>query len=401
MEINKKAGNWKHNANLYLVSQIFSLLGSSIVDYVLIWHITIKTQSGIIMTLSLIVTFLPRVLISFFSGKWIDTHNRKLIIAAADGGIAAVSLLLAVLFKNGFDRLPVILALMFVRTIGSGLQTPSEKSFIAEIVPEEKRMQFNSWNAGILSIINLFSPMAGGFLLTYTSISLALSMDIITAFIAIFILLCIKKINVNVNNIKDKINLITSNASDPAKRIGHLSIFNFFFCILIVPITYLSNLYIVKNYGTEVWRLTLNELAYGFGGLIGSIYVSKLKRKKSLYTYIIKFLMLLGIFTALIYKLSNYFSVYFIIVAAIAFMIVSVQILLVTLVQEKYPESYHGRIFAQIEISTNTGLPLGMLLFGFLSDKINILFIFGLAGILTMVLSVYIFIYIKYKSEVF
>lgn len=51
--------NWKKNITLFLTSQAVSLFGSSLVQYAIIWYITLTTQSGVMMTISTICGFLP------------------------------------------------------------------------------------------------------------------------------------------------------------------------------------------------------------------------------------------------------------------------------------------------------------------------------------------------------
>jgi uncharacterized membrane protein len=62
--------NWKKNTALFIIGQTITLFGSSVVQYAILWHITLKTQSGIMMTLITIVGFLPIFIISPFGGVW-------------------------------------------------------------------------------------------------------------------------------------------------------------------------------------------------------------------------------------------------------------------------------------------------------------------------------------------
>ncbi|MNI68997.1 hypothetical protein D3C73_1247220 [compost metagenome] len=40
--------NWKRNIILFLSSQTISLFGSALVQYAIMWHITLSTESGVI-----------------------------------------------------------------------------------------------------------------------------------------------------------------------------------------------------------------------------------------------------------------------------------------------------------------------------------------------------------------
>ena len=47
--------NWKRDTILFLASQNISLFGSMLVQYAITWYITLKSQSGIMMAISIIM----------------------------------------------------------------------------------------------------------------------------------------------------------------------------------------------------------------------------------------------------------------------------------------------------------------------------------------------------------
>ncbi|HOS31393.1 MAG TPA: hypothetical protein PLR39_11320, partial [Treponemataceae bacterium] len=54
-----KTQNWKKNAVFFLGGQTLSLFGSSLVQYAMMWRLTLDTQSGFVMTGYIIAGFLP------------------------------------------------------------------------------------------------------------------------------------------------------------------------------------------------------------------------------------------------------------------------------------------------------------------------------------------------------
>ena len=44
--------NWKRNVSCFLTAQTISLFGSSLVQYAIVWYITLTTSSGKMLTLS-------------------------------------------------------------------------------------------------------------------------------------------------------------------------------------------------------------------------------------------------------------------------------------------------------------------------------------------------------------
>lgn len=49
--------NWKWKALLFLSGQTVSLFGSSLVQYAIVWYITLTSGSGIVMTISTLCSF--------------------------------------------------------------------------------------------------------------------------------------------------------------------------------------------------------------------------------------------------------------------------------------------------------------------------------------------------------
>ena len=69
--------NWKIQTGKFLTAQTISLFGSVLVQYAMVWYLTLHTGSGKVLTFSTICGFLPQVLISLFAGTWLDRYNRK------------------------------------------------------------------------------------------------------------------------------------------------------------------------------------------------------------------------------------------------------------------------------------------------------------------------------------
>src|SRR5690606_37584960 len=51
---------WKREVGLFLVGQTTSLFGSMLVQYAVMWHLTLETKSGGVMALAALFGFLPQ-----------------------------------------------------------------------------------------------------------------------------------------------------------------------------------------------------------------------------------------------------------------------------------------------------------------------------------------------------
>jgi len=68
---------WKLPFLLIVIGQSISLIGSSAVQFALIWWITSETNSALLLGLSGMVAYVPVVLFSPAAGVIADRYNRK------------------------------------------------------------------------------------------------------------------------------------------------------------------------------------------------------------------------------------------------------------------------------------------------------------------------------------
>jgi DHA3 family macrolide efflux protein-like MFS transporter len=75
---------WKKRVAIFMTGQTISMFGSFLVQYAILWHLTLTTKSGLVLALAVIFGFVPQAIVSIFAGVWADRVNRRLMIIAAD-----------------------------------------------------------------------------------------------------------------------------------------------------------------------------------------------------------------------------------------------------------------------------------------------------------------------------
>lgn len=163
---------WKKDIILFLSSQTISLFGSSLVQYAIMWYITLTTESGMMMTLYIICGFIPTFILSPFAGVWADRFNRKILIMAADASIAVATLVLAIVFLLGYEATWLLFVMAAIRALGTGVQTPAVGAILPQIVPKEQLTKINGINGSIQAIIMFVSPIVSAGLLTWTTLEM-------------------------------------------------------------------------------------------------------------------------------------------------------------------------------------------------------------------------------------
>ena len=130
--------SWKKNVILFLTTQTISLLGSSLVQYAIMWYITLQTQSGTAMTNIYNLWVLPTLFLSPFAGVWADRYDRKKLIVISDSFIAISTLILAILFINGYDSIWLLYLTSAIRALGSTNSNTINKCIYSTTCTEDK-----------------------------------------------------------------------------------------------------------------------------------------------------------------------------------------------------------------------------------------------------------------------
>ncbi len=380
----------KKNIILFLTSQTISLFGSSLVSYAIMWYITLLTQSGVMMTISIICGFVPTFFISPFAGVWADRYNRKLLIIFSDSAIALSTLILAILFLLGFDAFWLLFVISAIRALGSGVQIPAVGSFLPQIVPEDKLMKVNGANASIQSVIMILSPMISGALLTIASIEIIFFIDVVTAVVAVLTLLLFLHVPAHE---KASENHKISYFSDMKLGFTYIKNHNylkqfFLFCavffFLAAPAAFLTPLQVVRNFGTEVWKLTAMEIMFSFGMMTGGILMTSWGGfKNRVYTMILSTFMIAVCTFAL--GVIHVFWIYLIIMVITGIAIPIFNTPSTVLLQEKVDGDFLGRVFGVLGMISSSLMPLGMLIFGPLADIVKIDWLLMSTGFLLLI----------------
>lgn len=386
----KKEFNWKSSAVRFLFAQTVSLLGSSIVQYAIIWYITLSTSSGKMLMISTLCGFLPQIFISLFAGVWIDRYDRKKMIMLSDSAIAVSTLLLAIAFLTGHKYTWLLFVVLIIRSAGTGIQTPTVNAIIPQIVPQEQLMRINGINSTLSSAMMFLSPVISGAILSFATLETTLFIDVVTAVIGVGITATISvrpykrqglESDSSINEIKKGLSYLKENVF-----VKRLLIYQIIILFLISPSAFLTPLLVSRTFGTEVWRLTASEMTFSLGMILGGLLIASWGGfKNRMNTWIlagaIYGVLMLGLGVAPVFLLYLVCNMMIGVTAPCYNTPITVTI------QEKVPSEMQGRVFSFMQIATSCALPLGMTIFGPLADIIRVQWILISGGVLIVFLS--------------
>ena len=382
---------WKTKTILFLASQGITLFGSSIVQFALVWYITLQSSSGVWVSALTICAFVPQFLVSFVSGALSDRCNKKYLIIASDAVIAAATLVLALLVPRLTSDSSVFYALLvvsIVRSAGSGVQIPAVASMIPLLVPAEHLMRFNGLNAALTSLVQFASPFAAGAFLTLSSLRSTLLLDVGTAVVGIcllaFLLIPHEKKQTGKTSLFQDVKQGAVYALQN-RWLGKMLMVHGLFIFLAVPAGFLATLFVTRYYQESYAYMTIVEVV-GFAGMsLGGVLMSTWGGFKNQVTSFLAGMSAFGIL-AIGMGLIDSFIVYLALMAMYGIALTMVQTATMTLLQQRTDTSMQGRIFAFLNIMYSGALPLGMALFGPLSDVVSMRVLMVLSGVLLMLL---------------
>lgn len=388
----QQAPRWKHNVTVFLSSQIISLLGSSLVQYAITWHITRTTQSGIYAMLSILCGFLPTFLLSPFAGVWADRYNRKKLIILSDAAIALSTLVLALLFMAGHQSLWLLLLASAVRSLGSAVQGPAVNAMLPQMVPTEHLTRVNGINQSAQSLLMLVSPMLAALLLDLPvtqPLVFIFFIDVVTAALAITVLVLWLKLPRSsagqsaelssrgyLHDMKEGIAYIRS-----TPFLKHFFAFCVLFYLMMAPPAFLTQLQVVRSFGAETWRLSTIEITFSAGMLLGGLLITSWQGfRNRLHTLVFAGVILGG--CTILLGIPTNFVLYNIYMALMGLTMPVFNTPAVVILQERVAPNMMGRVFSVMTMLSSSLMPLGMLIFGPLADAMPIEWLLVFVGII-------------------
>jgi DHA3 family macrolide efflux protein-like MFS transporter len=181
----EKSKPWARRFFTIWTGQAFSLLGSQLVSFAVIWWLTQTTGSATVLATASLVGLLPQVILGPFTGTLVDRWSRRLTMILADGLIAAATVLLAILFALGHVQIWQVYALLFIRSVCGGFHWPAMTASTTLMIPKEHLARIQGLNQMLQGGMSIASAPLGALLLAVLPMQGILAIDVFTAMLAI------------------------------------------------------------------------------------------------------------------------------------------------------------------------------------------------------------------------
>ncbi len=363
--------------------QAFSLVGSALVQFALVWWMTRTTGSATVLATATLVALLPQILLGPFVGALVDRWNRRLIMIVADTAIAAATGVLIFLFAAGVVQVWHVYAILLVRSLGGAFHGPAMTASTSLMVPKQHLARLAGLNQTLQGVLSIFAPPLGALLIGLLPMHGVLAIDIGTAALAVLPLLFISiptppRQMAQANGTAQK----TSYWHDLREGFTYvvkwpglfgLILLAMMLNFLLVPSSSLTPLVITKVFGKGVAELGWTETVFGVGVIAGGLVLSAwggFKRK-----IVTSLTGILGIGAGVILIGVAPANLFFLILAA-NFVIGVTQVFangpLLAIFQTAIEPDMQGRVFSLIGAGATAMMPLSLLVAGPISDWLGV-----------------------------
>jgi DHA3 family macrolide efflux protein-like MFS transporter len=149
-----------------------------------------------------------------------------------------------------------------------------------------------------------------------------------------------------------------------------MAVFAIVFLLAVAP-SNLSPLMLVRNFGEEVWMLTVLEVSFGVGMVLGGALTAAFGGKVNRISMLIGTSLLFG-FLAVALGLSPNLVFFYAVFFLIGLAVPAFSTAAMTLLQETVEPERQGRVFGFIGIVMSVAMPLGMVILGPLADVVAV-----------------------------
>lgn len=386
----------------FLISKMVGSLGAGVYSFGMSLYILSKTGSSLSFALNVILSYIPRIIISPIVGILSDRISRKkLVLGGQAGVILTVSALILYTHEFGLSLAAVYTATVF-NSIFSSFSSVAFSASIANLVDEARLQKAMSFNQLSSSVAGIGGPIVGGMLFGFVSMEVFLAVFIFAALVT-FTLEATMNFNLfkkesPTNDVQKQETMFESfkagfryvNTQPTLKAILWLALWlNLFFMSVSVGGSYV----LVTVLKIEPTLIGFIEAGGAIGMLVTSIYFASRKQiqfplvivKRSTFATA-AVVMLIGLPVLFPLPMIWNFVYYFVIMVLFGTLGVITNTPLGVMFQTTITEEYRGRVFGIIEMMSMSAMPIGTLGYGVLFDLIPAYYILFASGLILMAL---------------
>ena len=370
------------NFTLLILGQLTSLFGNFILKLALSMYVLEVTGSAAIFAGILSAATIPTILLSPLGGILADRADRRNIMVALDA-LTGVSVLCAALFLSENNAIVVISTLLIILSILGAFETPTVQACIPTMLQGDNIMKGNAVINQVASLSYLIAPMLGGVLYAMLGLKPVMYASVVCFFITALFECFIKLSYQRIQNQGGVLQIVKQDflssmqyISKEQTSISKMLLLTAFSRFFVMGITIVGLPFLVRTVlGFNPKYYGAAESALAVATILGSIAAGILAEKLKIHKLSV-LLASLGIFiipAGIGFLLPvNAMIKYGVTVVSFCGMqaVISIfSIFAVSLIQQRTPNHFIGKVMAYTSTVTLCVQPIGQIVYGFLFDR--------------------------------
>ena len=348
----EKHNNWKLKFFTIWAGQAVSLITSAILQMTIIFYLTEKTESAMVLSMASLVGFLPYAVFGPAIGVLIDRYDRKKIMIGADLIIAIAGAVLTIITL--YMELPVwmVMVVLFIRSIGTAFHSPALNAVTPLLVPEDQLTKCAGYSQSLQSLSYILSPAVAAFLYSVWELNAIIAIDVLGAVIASLTVAFVNIPKLNVDQQSMQVNFIKEMKAGivvlrQSKGLFALLLLGTLYTFVYMPINALYPLFSMEYFNGTPMHISITEIAFALGMLVGGLILGRLGGYEKRVQLITGSFFVMGVSLAVSGLLPpNGFAMFVVCCAMMGISVPFYSGVQTALFQEKIKPEYLGRVFS-------------------------------------------------------
>ncbi|WP_162012460.1 MFS transporter [Streptococcus sp. S784/96/1] len=398
---------WRTTFYTITLGEMVSTIGSSAVQFSLIWWLTDVYKSVNVMVIAALFTFLPNVLLGPLAGVLVDKLKRKFVIITSDLFSGVLAVFLALFFSSGHSSYAIVCLTLGLRTIASAFQIPAIKAVMPVLVPKEELTRANSISEFIDTGCNLLGPILGAFMISVLPINLILLTDLVGAIIACIAVSFAKIPEINSDSNTNNLHIIKSfkdvfNFFKSDKKLNYFTKLFFICTTLYMPLGMLFPLMVKQTFSGDSILAGGAQFFYTLGMLIAALTLGIFSQKVTDYlklaTYGLSIFAISLILSGILPGDRIGGNLFLVLCLFMGIGVNLSNIPYITYLQSTLPKEHQGKIMSFYQMLISIAMPLGLIVTTPANKFFTLAMWFSASGII-MIIGILVYHFVKLKYD--
>ena len=359
------------NYRLFFMGQGISLIGTWMQRIALSWLVYRLTHSAFLLGLVSFSGQLPTLIVTPFSGVFVDRHNKYRIIVVAQILAMIQAFVLAFLVITGTIHIYQLVILGFLLGLVNSFEIPARQSFVIEMIEEKEELSNAiALNSSLVNLARLLGPSLAGMIIAVAGEGVCFFINGVSYFAVLLSLLSMKIIQKPrkkrdthvLHDLKEGFVYVFQNK--PIRSI--------LMVLAIGSLASTSYQTLLPVFAKDIFKggshlVGFMSAASGGGSLMGALYLASRKSKKELGTLIGVASFLLAI-SLIVFSLSTIFWVSMLLLVLMGMGMMLQMAASNTMVQTLVDDNKRGRVMSIYVMAWMGMTPFGALLAGVLAQ---------------------------------